>query len=65
MNLNDEKKMFNNLENRLENLKSKYLQKDIEQPLWKCTIPLELTKEELENWNTISDDNLWKISIKK
>ena len=57
--------MFNNLENRLENFKTKYLQKNIEQTLWKCTIPLELTKEELKNWNTISEDNFWKITIKK
>lgn len=64
MDLREEIMMIKNIQSDIEKLKEKYL-KNKSEPLWKCPIQLGLSDKELKNWNTDSDDNLWKIVINK
>ena len=57
--MNEIEKKLNNIEDDIEKMKENNLSN------WKCFCNLNISEEELKNWNTDNPDNMWKIQIVK
>ena len=56
-------KKLNNLEDEIEKMREKMKENNLSN--WKCSCNLNISEEELKNWNTDNPDNMWKIQIVK
>lgn len=61
--MNEIEKKLNNLEDEIEKMREKIKKNNLSN--WKCSCNLNISEEELKNWNTDNPDNMWKIKIMK